>query len=109
MSANVESPRTLIRSIGSICTATLRGIECPEAHVDRVAVIRPHFRRLDKAQSAFRIECTLDMARNASGCHQDRVKPHVAELMLAQAREKNLGSRRDARTLSLGDRPSCIV
>src|SRR5262245_1782998 len=35
--AKVESPRMLIRSIGSICTATLRVIDCPRAKLQLLA------------------------------------------------------------------------
>src|SRR5437764_7482512 len=98
MSAKVESPRILIRSIGSIWTATLRLIGRPrflEHTFDRCGTC--------SARSRAGVEGGGDVAWDFSRRDQDRVETDVANARIGVLREPGLGGRDDPRPLPLCD------
>src|SRR5215467_16336995 len=104
-SAKVESPRMLIRSIGSICTATFRRIHLP------AATGMPAYKAgtTDPAMSLTRVERRRDMARDAAGCHEHGVEADVLDALVAMACEPGLGGGDDALALPVAHRPGRVV
>src|SRR5215470_6559505 len=98
--AKVESPRMLIRSIGSICTAMFRLIIDPKyfPNVSRHAIAL-----------AAHIKSRGDMTRNPARCDQDGIEAHVADAVIGISRKPSRGSGDNAQTLAVGDRPGRIV
>src|SRR5215471_6729748 len=100
-SAKVESPRMLIRSIGSICTAMFRRIDAPRTCFGSASC--------HPTASAAGVERRGDMTRNAAGRHQHGIEADIADAVIGVLREPDLGGRGDAQALAIGDRPCGVV
>src|SRR5262249_5712110 len=100
-SANVESPRMLIRSMGSICTATFRVIVAPKNCCDNASFY--------PIALAAGVEGRGDMAWNPARRHQDGVETDIADVVISISRQPCFGGGDDAQALAVGDRPSGIV
>src|SRR5215467_13605974 len=100
-SAKVESPRMLIRSIGSICTAMFRRIDAPRTCLG-TASCQP-------TASATGVESRGDMPRNASRRHQHGIETDIADAIISVSRQPRFGGGGDAQALAIGNRPRGIV
>src|ERR1700746_2556505 len=100
-SAKVESPRMLIRSIGSICTAMFRRIDAPRTCFG-AASCHP-------TASAAGVESRGDMTRNTAWRHQHGIEADIADAVIAVSREPRLGGGGDAQALAIGDGPCGVV
>src|SRR5215471_2944547 len=100
-SAKVESPRMLIRSIGSICTAMFRRIDAPRTCFP-TASCHP-------TALAAGVERRGDMTRNTAGRHQHGIETDIADAIIGVLREPRLGGGGDAQALAIGDRPCGVV
>src|SRR6266542_4836122 len=100
-SAKVESPRMLIRSIGSICTATFRVIIPP-----KILFANASYHPI---ASAAGVESRGDMARNTPGRHQHRIETDIADTRIGVSRQPSLGGRDNAQALAISNRPGGVV
>src|SRR5215471_21744253 len=100
-SAKVESPRMLIRSIGSICTAMFRRIDAPRTCFGTAS-------RYPTA-SAAGVKRRGDMTRNTAGRHQHGIEANIADAVIGVLREPDLGGGGDAQPLAIRDRPCGVV
>src|SRR5262245_1081394 len=100
-SAKVESPRMLIRSIGSICTATFRVIAAPKIFFANASY--------HPVASAAGVESRGDMVRNTPRRHQHGIETDVANTRIGVTRQPSLGSRDNAQALAISDRPRRVV
>src|SRR6266700_5923059 len=101
-SAKVESPRMLIRSIGSICTAMFRRIDAPRTCFG-TASCHP------TASAAASVESRGDMTRNTARRHQHGIEADIADAIIGVSRQPRLGGGGDAQALAIGDRPCGVV
>src|SRR5262249_60732927 len=90
----------LIRSMGSICTATFRVIIaqkicCGNASFYPIAL-------------AAGVEGRGDMAWNPARRHQDGVETNIADVIMSISRQPCFGGGDDAQALAVGDRPGGI-
>src|SRR3984893_15640984 len=100
-SAKVESPRMLIRSIGSICTAIFRRIDAPRTCFG-AASSHP-------TAAAAGVERRGDMQRKTARRPQHGIETNIADAVIAVLREPHLGSGGDAQALAIGDGPCGVV
>src|SRR5919197_4975565 len=100
-SAKVESPRMLIRSIGSICTATFNVIAAPKLFFANASY--------HPIASAAGVESREDMARNTPRRHQHRIETDIADTRVGESRQPSLSGCDDAQALAISDRPSGVV
>src|SRR6516164_9375123 len=100
-SAKVESPRMLIRSIGSICTAMFRRIDAPRTCFG-TASSHP-------TASATGVESRGDMMRNTARRHQHGIEADIADAIIGVSRQPRLGGGGDAQALAISDRPCGVV
>src|SRR5262252_11201638 len=100
-SAKVESPRILIRSIGSICTAMFRRINVPRTCFPTASC--------HSTASAVGVEGRGDMTRNTAGRHQHGIETDIADAIIGVSRQPRLGGGGDAQALAIGDRPCGVV
>ena len=104
---DVESPRTLIRSIGSICTATFKGMgvirfEGRGANVYAISAAAATAIEAS-GRSAAGIESVGNMLRHPAGSHQHDIEADIALRVVRMMREPQLGGGNDPALGPFGD------